>query len=589
MKKLITIVLLSVLFVNMATAQDEGAVVVGTDIKIASNGIMYSKGTVHVKHVGDTVSVEIGENKDYPLNIHGKIDNDGKLSLESELIFYSDNKRDGLLRQGSATSTVNLIEDAGGDAPRVIVRKYFPVSNFWYTISFPFDVKLSDVKLPSGAEAVYYTNYAAQWYDAQNRANTGLNTGNWKTYKTADKPAVWEAGKAYKIAFKWTDPTKNYLDFIADDAVAGGGNDVDSLFLYANKTRALKYYSSNNFLSNESFGWNVIGGLNPCSFVVNGTNVDFAGGPSTEPIGCIYYYNQTKANWDVLPLQGSSANLDSIRGGDEEIPATDLVILSPYNAFFVQTDPSHLQFTYKTSGYSLGNATPTGFRSSEESENDIMVVALMGKNAAATGNYHKMYLMFNNLYNEGFKLGEDGVLMSEDNPSNPLLWAIHTSETVYNLSVNRLPMVRSREIPLGVTFPANGTYTFAQSKNSDSFMSAILWDKKTNTRTELLRDAYTITAEKGTVSDRFVLIINMAPTSLDEMATTDIYAYTENNILTVKNITIGDQIQVVDVAGRVLVSEVAVDTQFSTVLAQKGAYIVNVMGQNPAVLKVLNK
>jgi hypothetical protein len=144
------------------------------------------------------------------------------------------------------------------------------------------------------------------------------------------------------------------------------------------------------------------------------------------------------------------------------------------------------------------------------------------------------------------------------------------------------------EVPLGVNAPLASEYTFSLNEfTNETIESVILLDKATNMRTELLKDNYSFLSD-GNVNtqDRFVLFIN-GSNGLNDDPAADVYAYVENNRLSVMNLLPGDKVQVMDVNGHTIVAAVATGNTFTFDLGPKGVYIVVEKGSK--TFKVVNK
>jgi hypothetical protein len=149
-----------------------------------------------------------------------------------------------------------------------------------------------------------------------------------------------------------------------------------------------------------------------------------------------------------------------------------------------------------------------------------------------------------------------------------------------------------REINIGIGTPRSGDYTFSiaslQQKNIEE---AVLLDKLTNTKTDLLSKPYKFSiSQVDKLEDRFVLFAQKkSGTSIVTPDDSEIYAYVKDGLLTVSNLEPGDRVRVLDLAGRNVVAGTASGRDFTCNLNQKGVYIVNVKGQKPATIKILNK
>jgi hypothetical protein len=174
------------------------------------------------------------------------------------------------------------------------------------------------------------------------------------------------------------------------------------------------------------------------------------------------------------------------------------------------------------------------------------------------------------------------------------LWTL-ASQTIdgetkqYPMFINSLKAA-DQEIPVGYTAPA-GDYTFDLVVGSGKMEKAYLLDKVENKTHDLLNGPYSFSSgDVSEKSDRFVLFVTPG-TITPEVSTkaADIYAYVEDSQLTVVNVESGDNIRVLDLAGRVLVIGTATDSEFRCRLSQKGVYIVAVQGTKTTVIKVLSR
>lgn len=549
MKKLITILLSSTVFLNLAIGQNSPMVIAG-DVKVAEAGKMYSKGPISVKATDDQ---------------KGVIVNEGELTLNEGIIFYSNDERDGLLKN---TATVNYTPDT--DVSKFQVRKSFNIPEKYYIVSFPFDVDLTQVQNadPTGDAPDLNENFWIFDYDSQKRADEGKPEGNWRwlTFDTGDK--ILKAGTGYQITTQFGGPVELLFQPTAT-------TDIASILEYSDKTRELIHYNNNGkFFENNAYseGWNYIGGLNTSSFLLSSSTVSDATRKSPR---AIYYLNENDI-YEAIPV-----NMEGVTA-----------VVSPYTPFFVQTDTSQvdtngkhyvMDFHYLAPGLSSNDPDPIDFRSENTTSEDVFSVSLNGES-----DYSDItYIALGDKYKEGINTSEDASKLFSSGVQQ--LWSLVGT---YPLVVNSLPFTETREIPLGVSTPSGGQYTFELDELAhNSIESVTLIDKEAKTKTDMLTKAYSFNVSDAiNTTDRFLLLINKTITSMDEIPSiSEIYAYTEDNILTVKNLVIGDNVQILDLAGRTIASNVAVNEELSFPLNQKGVYLVNVKGERSVVLKVLNK
>jgi len=578
MKKLVTIFLSSIIGINLFS-QSIPMSVFG-DVYVDKAGSMISLGPVHLK-------VDAESNK------VAKVANFGKLNMVDSVIFYSTDSSDGLLMNKADPSDATV----GVTASRVIVRKTFDNTG-WYQVSFPFDVNIQDsvrnaftgTKLTFGGTGD--GDFYVQWYDAQKRATNGKaddrkGSGSYTNWTTYSAPTTLQKGRAYRIAVDPGAGTK-VVDFAAQNT------DITDLFAMKTKGVSLTFAqcppsdtnpSGTIYLDPEnSQGWNAIGGLNTTNYIVKTSTI---GTGYQDPV---YYYNDKAQMWTpIYPAVPDSVSVGTLR---------------PYAVIFVQKhNSSNLNFDGSTgSGFTyLGDPSLSGlaldtlvsspvFRSSASGGDDFLRLDLTS--ATDTEISSNIYFRFNDSYSQSF-ISSDGdcVLMDSQSPTYPTVWSIVPN--LYGANdktfVNCVPY-NNNEIPLGVNIPVAGEYNFSLKDVvvTNGIKSAVLLDKSTGTQTDMLNSDYPFqVSAAATDAARFVLFINKSVTAIDQVTTAEIYAYAENNILTVKNLNSGDKVQVFDLSGRIIVSGIASSNTYSTTLSQKGVYVVNVRGVK--TLKVLNK
>ena len=638
-KRSITIFLSSIITVGL-WADGVPVTVVGD---VYNNGPMKSMGTVHLKAI-------VGDGTTNKPDKVAKIDNYENLVVEESIIFYTNDKLDGLLKN-NAGGTVTIKDD-------VIVRKKIvkpSIDYKWYTMSLPFDVDLNGnvgIKyVKSKTEIVGLTRgeeYEIKFYDSQERATSGEpGEKNWKpiphidshplvnVYKdqylensryknTSDFPLYnfLPRGKGFMIAVKHenlpaaTTPLEAEIDFVLYEPVAGSRINTNYLFDGVNdKGVDLVYKFKEQFLRPgpdpseynvreydiskfNSDGWNVIGGLNSDDFI---TKTSVNDGTSLVTLGynkAIYFVRNGGYDWEqYLPQDNTIVGLLRPYG------AIFTKIASSYSRMFISTNTrvaGYGGFPYYYEGNTLKN-TVTGieviFRSTQNQYylNDLFRIDISAENEDF--NTSRIYFKFSNDYSDRYRDYEDDIVYDiYKSDSDIKAWSLAKYEGVdyYNcLFSNALPY-GSNEVPLGINIPAAGKYIFSLNHINvaeyGETESVILWDKQKDIKIELLQSDYEFEASSDFYTEeRFVLFFNNSDyTALDKMPDPfDPYAYAENNMLMVKNLLPGDRVQVVDLTGRTIALGTTSGDMFTTSLKQKGIYIVRV--SSGKTLKVLNK
>ena len=576
MKRLITIFLSSFIVISLSgQTQDLPMTVVG-DVYVDNTGIMKSLGPVHLMAVSaDTMA---------------RLANYGKLDMDT-IIFYSNDVSDGLLmNQADLAATAK-----GVVTPEVAVRKTFKKSNAWYQISFPYDVYIGRtsggadpligvVNPLTGKQLVRGDDFQVQYYDGQKRAEVGKNVDTiWVTLPASE--TVMKKGVGYRVAVKLTklaaDTAGAAMGRFSVDFYAKSSPKITELFNRDIKGVDLAYpYTGHWAYDDNSYGWNAIGGLNSTEYLVNSSTIEYP-----DPV---YYWGDATGKWEEL------------------YPSAETGTLRPYAVIFVKTKTNnadfltflktrvasnHGGFTYVGNGSGL-TVEPEGdiFRSSSSaSTEDLLELQLADAKNAFTS---KIYFQFDDAYTSAFKSAEgDAIRLETKSTVAPIVWAVSYNEhdVKYITFVDRLPY-GEHEVPLGVNIPAAGEYNFSMREVfNEKIKSAVLWDKVTNIKTELFTSGYSFKSTGSiNLESRFVILLNKSITSIDQIGgTSEIYAFAENNVLTVKNLNTGDKVQVLDMAGRLVASGEASGDTYSVTLNQKGVYVVNARGEK--ILKVLNK
>ena len=618
MKRLLTIFLSSLLGMGL-WAQQAGNVPVTNIGDIYNVGPVYSKGSIHMKALSDEQV--------------GRLDNYGDLVVGDTIVFYTNDEREGLLKNNHSSANGKPEAAAGGMA----VSKAFLTEKYYYTISLPFDVDLATgvINPKTGQPLTRGVNFQVQYYDALRRATVGRNeVQNWvivpnSSSTTAEKEQYikvigesafgnkMKKGLVYRVSV--ISGTSGFASPAAGEVLevvfASNKTDADYALNNDDKGSSLRYFPPHDTLSpghtdanpltdlNNKYwsdGWNYIGGLNPDLFILDGLTSTWQ--------RTVYYWN------------------DDTSGAFEELfPLAKTGVLRPYSGMFVRTnegDATKLNFVAGSdrsayggfSFYYEGNELdlPTSssipvFRSIQDRKPSEDVLSLLIEDSKNSGKNKETYFRFKDGYNTYYssKDNDDLSMSVSKNKTSLGLWSIAKTEIdnkEYNsyLFVNALPYT-GQEIPLGINIPAAGTYVISLDHLKDTGLnklkSVILYDRgddlkstSDDKRVELLNSSYTFTVKSDVYkTDRFVLFFNPKDmTGIDQLSeVSDVYAYAENNILTIKNLLSGDRIQVLDVTGRTIVTGVATGNTFTANLNQKGVYIVNVRGGK--TLKVLNK
>ncbi|KAA6303618.1 MAG: hypothetical protein EZS26_000169 [Candidatus Ordinivivax streblomastigis] len=529
------------------------------------------------------------------LKVGGTLDNNSSSATldikKGGIILYTDYNADGLLFNtgnvvvGTGTGTGS---DAAASAFKV--RKEFPLalgSGYKHAFSPPFPVNVRDIYDPDKQKTISessgkYDGVYIQYYDSQERANATNGYGEpWKYVMNYTE--VLAANRGYAVWTRGTtDKAHTRLDFPA--------NNIDSVakaFQYAAKTVPVTDYRRVSYddkydLTSRNRGWNYIGGYLASPFATGnqGVNLSFPSGDYVSWSGAIYCQNKgnlSTTGWDNIALFD---------------PDMNDAILSPYMAFFVQIEKGdganhdlETALTFQQAGLTAaGQVSGHQLRADNTTTSKSFIrLNLSDQNTTAID---KSYILMEDQYRDDYQVGEDAIKMFNSN--TPQLWSKLGEEDLF---INALYAGGEKEVPLGMSVPATGEYTFSLNDASNLVRSAILLDKTDERVIDVLNENYSFYAQDpADVTDRFTLFLNTTPTTIDQVKIKSVIAYADHSVLTVKNIHPGDFVQVADITGRIISSGIASETAiYTTHVSEKGVYLVTVKGKQNAVLKVLNR
>jgi len=594
MKKLFAItVLLSLIGCIRLAGQDVPMLVAG---KVHISGPLYSQGAVHV----DTVTVDSAM-----IDIDNGIGGAQAILTTDTIIFYSNDTFEGLLRNWNDAGQPGVVAGGVGGTKttspiKVIVRKAFEYNKFTY-ISIPFTVTPNSV-LRGNTNTAFTRgqngNYWSAEFDPQLRSlPNGWDSTKVFRYQTAAEN--FQPSKGYQ--FYYDGPKGEPVDFVTTDA-----NAIKQLFAYGQgDVSYLMYRTANTLATQEGFdaNWAFIGTTNTATFSLSQNNVvGYNGGT--------IYFRDTKNSQSTLNAKHNTYS-EFVLGKDDIDHSTDtplgplftparILNVGPYTPFYIQgtnnvrgtkTNPISVTGTisFKSGGLLLDTIS---FRSSNAEEGAPDQLYFVLSSDKDNSSYDRFYLDFDDSYSESYRPVEDAIKMSTAFEDRPAVWSLQEGINNSALVVSGLPMKDNREVQMGFSVPEAGNYTISLAPlRKQDVRNVVLVDNVTGKKVDLIQEGYysfntgAIEGENG----RFVLYINSAYTGTPTINASDPYAYAKDNILTVKNLTVGDRVQVMDLAGRTISTGTASGNEFSTAVSQKGIYVVNVKGEKTSVLKVLNK
>lgn len=365
-----------------------------------------------------------------------------------------------------------------------------------YWVSFPFDVRLSEV---FGC-GTYGVDYAIQYYDGAARAQNGCWSDSptyWKHYWETNG-VILEKGKGYVVDIDWVK--------IKNEQFAHNNRDVSIYFPSANTE----------------------------PMTISGTveSIDYPEHKCTIERDDRYIYD---SNWNLMGVP-SYANLDEF---GNPMPAQQ--IGKHKVGFLYEYDPATSSFTAseadKVKFFSMRSYL-VQFAGEMDWENPTMQGVLPNqsiarKSVAASDNdgNHTVCLALkqagNMLDRTYLRLQDDeatsafdmNIDLTKQNKVGANIYSLTLGDNI-RVAANVLPASENVTIPLGVVVAEDGIYTLALPDGTDG-LEVVLVDYQDNMRTNLLFGDYVVNLTKGTFEKRFALEVNNRRVITNTMAGTD--------------------------------------------------------------------
>ncbi|MDD3405990.1 MAG: InlB B-repeat-containing protein [Paludibacteraceae bacterium] len=380
---------------------------------------------------------------------------------------------------------------------RVIYERVFSNNKIWYWISFPYDVKIADVKgIPH-----YGTAWIVKYYNTQKRANL---TGNLATYwEYLPETATLNANEGYLLGFDNSYPMPVTLQFFSTVYTDKETINTD------NKQVTLSNYVGTHADSVFDGNWHLVGTPVYLKSKVSGPN----------------YIVTMKAN-NTGYIYSNQAS------------ATDL---NPFNSFFVQYSGTET-FTKQTA-----QSVPLmSTKATDEADEFYTLVMSNGTYTEKAG-----IILADDGKNDVYEQNKDLLLMAPLGSAYPQLFTYGASNR--KMAFNHLAKATQTTVAVGLYVGTAAEYTFSLENKEVPALSVILRDNLRETETNLLYNNYTFDATTGTTSNRFELIINRAQkliTSVSNTANNNLQFVQQNGVLTISGAETGTTVRLFDMAGR---------------------------------------
>lgn len=363
-------------------------------------------------------------------------------------------------------------------------------TNRWQFVSFPFDVKVSDI-VPVDST----TSWVIRGHSGAERA-AGNAAAVWQNLSADD---VLQAGKGYIMqCYKPNDKNGNYD--AAQFTVRPLTTTVNrqQIFNADNRTVALEEHLA-EFEHNRS--WNLIG--NPYPSYFDTRFLDF-GAP-------FMVWNSNNQNYEAYS------------------PVDDSYILAPAEAFFVQRPVDQESITFLKDGRQTDRyartlveeepaSAPQRIRAAYDSNAHTaaqrtvfnITLAKDGQQADRTR------VVINEAATMQYDLSRDAAKFTGTEPAVSQIFTINGA-TRY--AINERPLNNGQAL-LGLHFGTDGTYTIGLSNQPDGQVT--LEDRLTGTKLQLNGTAgYSFTAKAGDSTERFVLHFDAVATGINAVTTNE--------------------------------------------------------------------
>lgn len=336
-------------------------------------------------------------------------------------------------------------------------------SGDWHFISLPYDVKVSDI-IPSNN-----TYWVIRRYDSAARA-AGETSATWVNLTNDD---TMEAGKGYIVSAvggeRETDENGNSYTCPKLSFTSGNSLTKNNLFRSTDIIVPLTEYEA-EFAHNRS--WNLIGNPYPCYFDMHFLNEEF-----TAPITV----------WNGRAYVAYS-------------PVDDDLVLSPYEAFFVQCPLDATEITFKEAGRMHSNEGKTLYKTASRSREAISAEERNVFNFVLTQeNYEdRARIVFNADAQSEYEIGRDASKFFAENNGKAQLYV--NADVAY--SINERP-INDGVATLGIRSTKEDVYTLTLNGKYSDEWCVMLTDNETGITIDLTKETYQFTSATTENSSRF--------------------------------------------------------------------------------------
>lgn len=330
----------------------------------------------------------------------------------------------------------------------------------WEFLSFPYDIRVSDIMTEG--------DWVIRYYDGEARANSKFTN----TWVTVPYDGILHAGEGYI----WSGSDGEFVVPSLDN------QNKANMFTIGTYYKELKEYIAEN-TSHSS--WNLIGNPYPCYY-------DTRFMEYTAPITV---WNRSKRTYEAYS------------------PVDDAYILRPFEAFFVQCPGGVSSIGYKSSGRQIdtnvrelsNEASIVYTRAKDETSRQVINLTLSdGTNSDRTR------LVINSEALIEYEIERDAAKFMSTDVRIPQIFTVEGNN---NYAINERPLLNG-QVEVGIYAGNKGTYTFALETVSS--LPVFLIDHLTGVKVDLSNQSYSFETESGITNGRFSLQIGGHITSVNE-------------------------------------------------------------------------
>ena len=405
---------------------------------------------------------------------------------------------------------------------QITIEKCFNSSR-WFFFSLPFDCDLTNISATdaNGNHLTYAPNstsgdYVINHYDQNRSTETGKA---WKELLGTNH--TLKANQGYIIGYFGEGQITVKFPSKTPQTI------TDPTSLTLNYTNS--WINTTN-PSTSTNGWNLIG--YPYFFPTNSTlTPPFATIPN--PDGMTYTQTEYKS-----------------------------ATINPFTSFFVQTTSAPI--------FNINNQQSAPVLS--EPINDKITILLSDTNSRSD---HTTIINNPHTTTE-YEIGHD-LIKWIGYAQIPQIYSIQNNEL---LAFNSQPINNSTTIPLGIYIPCSNEYTFSINNQILPTSNVNLYDKATQTTTNLNNNIYTLHLDSGTYDNRFELLFSQEITNNSYIEKQNISIHQNNATLQIENLPNDAIIYIYDAIGHLIFQSPNNITSLNHNFTHNGIYIITIQTTN---------